>query len=285
MTATVPPSATTLVSLSWSSPVITFSMPADLRAPVARCTSMSATATTSMPAIFRTWATNPRPICPAPTRPTRTGRPVVDWRSRRRSRYAISASPNALEVVPCAEMRGVVRAQGGPCAEGGQDQDEDDRNSIDVAGFEVGNVAGGEHGAGQQLLVRLVDVEHDVAEVVEVLRGEVADGVDPQLGAGEGHGVADGDGVSGQRLRRPVHDAHLGEGFGQRLAEQDEDAAGDHVAGLRADVGDGGAVVGHDSYISRLMPGVARPDAFRTRPLRRNGQAGRPTGRSWRPRR
>src|SRR3954470_4677295 len=120
----------------------------------------------------------------------------------------------------------------------------------DVAGLEVGDVAGGEYGSGQQLLVRLVDLEHDVAEVVEVLRGEAADGVDPQLGTGEGHRVPDGDGVSGQRLRRPVHDAHVGEGFGQRLAEQDEDAAGDHVAGLRADVGDGGAVVGHDSYIS-----------------------------------
>ena len=43
--------------------MVTFSTPADCSAAVARDTSRSATATTSIPAILRTWATKPRPIC------------------------------------------------------------------------------------------------------------------------------------------------------------------------------------------------------------------------------
>jgi hypothetical protein len=46
-------------------------------------------ATTSMPGIRRTWATNPMPIWPAPASPIRTGRPSSRSRSARREERLI----------------------------------------------------------------------------------------------------------------------------------------------------------------------------------------------------
>src|SRR3954470_24151536 len=51
----------------------------------------------------------------------------------------------------------------------------------DGVAFDGRQPAGGQHGTGEELLVRLVDVEHDVAELLEVLRGEVADRGDLQF--------------------------------------------------------------------------------------------------------
>src|SRR4051794_18405727 len=140
-------------------------MPAACRAPVARCTSRSATATTSMPAMRRTCATKPRPICPAPTRPTFTGCPVVDCRSRRRSRYAMS-----LLLVSAGRPVGVGGRSGGRRPE-----------LDDVVGLGGRHVAGGVHGAGEEVLVGLVDVEHDVPQLFEVVRGDLPDGGDPHV--------------------------------------------------------------------------------------------------------
>src|SRR3954453_388991 len=165
-------------------------MPAACRAPVARCTSMSATATTSMPAIRRTCATKPRPICPAPTRPTLTGCPVVDCRSRRRSRYAIRGSPS--QCWTCGKRSGGARPE-----------------LDDVVGPDVRHAAGRVYGAGQQVLVRHVDVEHHVPQFLEVVGGDVADGHDPEFVIADRHGFPDADRMALQSLRRLVDDAHL----------------------------------------------------------------------------
>src|SRR3954452_14324598 len=126
--------------------------------------------------------------------------------------------------------------------------------------------AGGQHGTGEELLVRLVDVEHDVAELLEVLRGEVPDRGDLQFRPADGDHVTGVDRVAAQLLRRTVDDAHLRQRLGQGLAEEDDDARRGHVPGLGADVDDDGAVVGHGSPSGREREGAGPAGAVRARP-------------------
>jgi hypothetical protein len=101
------------------------------------------------------------------------------------------------------------------------------------------------HCPRQQLLVGLVDVEHDVAELVEVLRGDVADRGDRELVPADGDEVPDSDRDVRNSVVGAVDDAHVCQRVRKRLGVQDEDATCEHVARFRSDADDGRAVVGH----------------------------------------